>query len=81
VQSIIFSSVFCTASTNPVLKKPLKIEENIFVRISLLASGIEITLKCLTNLGDNEFLPPPGGAAQAMIVVSSTSFQYNSLLS
>jgi hypothetical protein len=69
------SSTFYTASTKPVFKNPFRIEEKIFVRISLLASGMQITLKCLTNQGESEFLPPPGGAEHAMIVVSSTSFQ------
>lgn len=38
-------------------------------------------LKCLVNLNVMGLLPPPGGAAAAIKVVSSTSFQIHSLLS
>lgn len=38
-------------------------------------------LKCLVNLIVSGDLPPPGGAAAAIKVVSSTSFQTHSSLS
>jgi len=62
------------ASTNPVFKNPPRIEPKILINITLLASGILNTLKCLVNLRVKSFLPPPGRAPAAISVVSSTLF-------
>jgi hypothetical protein len=56
-------------------------EPNILVRVALSAFGKQNMLKCLVNLIVSGDLPPPGGAAAAIKVVSSTSFQTHSSLS
>ena len=66
---MIISAVLLTFSANPRLKNPFKIEENILVKVTSEAEGMQRILKCLVNLGVNVFLPPPGGAEQINRVV------------
>jgi hypothetical protein len=40
-------------------------------------SGAQMRLKCLNNLGVTLFLPPPGGAQQAVNTQSDTSMKRN----
>ena len=63
-----------------MLKKPFKIDPNIVDNVPALASGRHKTFIFLVNLGVITALPPDGGAAQAIIVVSITSYQTHSPL-
>jgi hypothetical protein len=54
------------------------IEEKIVDKVPWEASGKQNMLNLLDNLGVMTALPPDGGAAQAMTVQSSTSFQTHS---
>ena len=62
-------------------RKPFKMEVKI-VSIDLIdKSGVHIILKCLNNLGVTGFLPPPGGAHEAINTQSDTSINKNFLRS
>lgn len=50
-------------------------------RESSIGAGINSMAKCLTNLGVNGFLPPPGGAHATVKTTSSICFQNSFSLS
>lgn len=75
VDNIAPSPKFLTFSTNPHPKNPFKMEQNMTCNVPVEASGKQIILNLLENLGVKTALPPDGGAAQAMTVLSVTSFQ------
>ena len=58
-------------------RKPFKIEVKIISIERYDRSGAQIILKCLNNLGETGFLPPPGGAQEAINTTSETSINKN----
>lgn len=52
------------------VKNCFKIFPNIFAKVFSLAFGMLRILKCLKNLGEGAVLPPPGGAAAHINVLS-----------
>ena len=75
------SSRFFTLSGKPVFKKPFKIDENMTFNVSVDDFGRHNILNLLLSLFVISALPPEGGAAQAIIVESTTSFHTQSALS
>ena len=75
------SSKFFTLSGNPELKNPFRI----YMKICFNVSGDDLGRFSMLNLRLILFvmsaLPPEGGAAQAIMVVSTTSFHTQSPLS
>ena len=72
---------FFTLSTKPQPKNPPRIEQKMTYKVPVDASGKHIMLNLLENLGVRTALPPDGGAAQAITVLSTTSFQVQTPLS
>ena len=68
-------------SENPVLKKPLRMEAKIVVKVPGEASGRQNILNLLLSLGVISALPPDGGAAHAIRFESRIFFHVQSLLS
>lgn len=62
-------------------RKPLRIDVNIISIDFTERSGAHTMLKCLKSRGVTLFLPPPGGAQQAMNTQSETSMNRNFLRS
>lgn len=79
VELIEASSRFLILSEKlPAERNPFMMEEKIVDKVPWDASGKQNMLNLLDNLCVITALPPDGGAAQAMTVVSSTSFQVHS---
>jgi hypothetical protein len=51
-------------------KKPSRMDVKIVLILASERSGTQTMLKCLNNLGETAFLPPPGGAQAQMNLVS-----------
>ena len=81
VELIAASSRFLTLSGKPVPRNPFKMDEKMILSVSGDDFGRQNMLNLLLSLLVMSALPPDGGAAQAMIVVSITSFQTQSPLS
>ena len=81
VELMAASSRFFTLSGKPVFKNPLRIDENMTFKVSVDDFGRFNMLNLLVSLFVISALPPDGGAAQAMIVESTTSFHTQSALS
>lgn len=58
-------------------KNPFNIDVKIISMERYDKSGAQITLKCLNNLGVTGFLPPPGGAHEAISTTSDTYINKN----
>jgi len=75
------SSRFLTLSEKPVPRNPFIMDEKMILRVSVDDFGRQNILNLLLSLYVRTALPPDGGAAHAMIVVSTTSFHTQSPLS